>query len=50
MKKSSKGKPEGVLQVTPRVGMDVASIKQGILDNLACVRGKFPNVATRNDY
>jgi glycogen phosphorylase len=33
-----------------RTGTSAAEIRQAILDNLACLRGKFPDVATRNDY
>jgi len=33
-----------------RTGVSAAEIRQAILDNLACLQGKFPEVATRNDY
>jgi len=37
--------PEGV-----RTGNTAEEIKKAILDNLACIQGKFPAVATRNDF
>lgn len=33
-----------------RTGLDAASIKQAFLDNLYFVQGKFPPIATKNDY
>jgi len=33
-----------------RSGLHVREIKQAILENLACIQGKFPEVATANDY
>jgi starch phosphorylase len=33
-----------------RTGDTAADIRQAILDNLACIQGKFPKVATRNDW
>ncbi|HOX42402.1 MAG TPA: glycogen/starch/alpha-glucan phosphorylase [Myxococcota bacterium] len=33
-----------------RTGTSAIEIRQAILDNLACLRGKFPEVATKNDY
>ncbi|HOG16559.1 MAG TPA: glycogen/starch/alpha-glucan phosphorylase [Syntrophales bacterium] len=47
MVKAAKGKP-----VVPsvRTGASVPEIKQAILDNLVCTQGRFPPVATRNDY
>jgi starch phosphorylase len=36
-------------QDNPRHGMSVAAIKQGFLDNLVCIQGRFAKVATIND-
>ncbi len=33
-----------------RTSRDVPALKQAILDNLACHQGKFPKMATRNDW
>src|SRR3990172_6993950 len=33
-----------------RTGLDVADIKRDIVDNLFYLQGKFPEVATRNDW
>lgn len=33
-----------------RTGRDVEEIKRDVLDNLFCLQGKFPEVATRNDW
>lgn len=33
-----------------RTGIQVAAIKQAFFDNLAYLQGKFPSVATKNDY
>ncbi len=38
------------LDDTVRGGSDLPHIKMAILDNLECVLGKFPEVATRNDW
>jgi len=35
---------------TIRTSHEVAAIRQAILDNLACHQGKFPKMATRNDW
>src|SRR5262245_59421134 len=34
----------------PRIGLTVAAFKQGIIDNLTYVQGRFREVATKNDY
>jgi starch phosphorylase len=34
----------------PRTGLSVEAIKRGMRDNLFYIQGKFPFVATRNDY
>lgn len=33
-----------------RIGLNIPALKQAFLDNLACVQGKFPPIATKNDY
>jgi len=33
-----------------RTGSTVAAIKQAILDNLHCVQGRVPELASRNDW
>ncbi len=34
----------------PRTGISIEALKQGLLDNLFFVQGRFPDVATPNDY
>ncbi|MBM4355534.1 MAG: glycogen/starch/alpha-glucan phosphorylase, partial [Deltaproteobacteria bacterium] len=38
------------MENTVRGGTDLAHVKMAILDNLECVLGKFPEVATPNDW
>ena len=33
-----------------RTGLDVETLKQSILNNLFYIQGKFPEIATLNDY
>lgn len=33
-----------------RTGLSAAAIRQSLLDNLCCVQGRFPEVASRNDW
>jgi len=33
-----------------RTGLSTESIKQAFTDNLACLLGRFPSIATKNDY
>jgi len=35
---------------SPRTGVSVEALKQGLLDNLFFIQGRFPEVATANDY
>jgi starch phosphorylase len=34
----------------PRVGLDKEALKRAFLDNLFCMQGKFPALATKRDY
>jgi starch phosphorylase len=38
------------VQDSLRLGLQTEAIKQTFLDNLCCIQGKFPEVATTNDY
>ena len=38
------------MQDSLRLGLQTEAIKQTFLDNLCCIQGKFPEVATTNDY
>lgn len=33
-----------------RTGLDIETLKQAILDNLFFIQGKFPEIATKNDW
>ncbi|MFC0262063.1 glycogen/starch/alpha-glucan phosphorylase [Fontibacter flavus] len=41
---------QNVLVEDARTGLDVETLKKAILNNLFYVQGKYPEIATRNDY